>query len=149
MVELKRTNSEDKDFQYLVSELDKDLAIRNGETNEIFVQYNKTDQIKNALVAFIASTPVGCGAMKKYDPNTMEIKRMYVALHLRGKGIAAAILQDLEKWAKELGYSKCVIETGDQMPEAIGLYKKSNYRVIPNYGPYRHIECSICFEKNI
>jgi len=149
MVELKRTNSEDKDFQYLVSELDKDLAIRNGETNEIFVQYNKTDQIKNVLVAFIDSTPVGCGAMKKYDPNTMEIKRMYVALHLRGKGIAAAILQDLEKWAKELGYSKCVIETGDQMPEAIGLYKKSNYIVIPNYGPYRLIECSICFEKNI
>lgn len=149
MVELKRTNFEDKDFQYLVSELDRNLAIRNGKANEFFVQYNNSDQITNVLVAFIDGTPVECGAMRKYDPKTMEIKRMYLPLHLRGKGVTVAILQDLEKWAKELGYSKCVLENGDKMPEANGLYKKSHHNVIPNYGPYKHIESSICFEKKL
>lgn len=148
-VKIKRTNSDDKDFQYLVSELDKELAVRNGETNDFFAQYNKTDQIKNVIVAFIENKPVGCEAMKEYNDKTMEIKRMFVPREMRGKGVAVAILQDLEKWATKMGYDKCVLETGDKMPEAIGLYKKSNYIVIPNYGQYQNVESSISFEKKL
>jgi GNAT superfamily N-acetyltransferase len=149
MFAIKRTTSEDEDFQLLVSELDKDLATKNGESNDFFMQYNKIDQIKNAIVAYIENKPVGCGAMKEYDDNTMEIKRMFVPVEMRGRGVAVAILQNLEMWAKELGYSKCVLETGDKMVEAIGLYNKSNYRVIPNYGQYKTVESSICFEKEL
>ena len=149
MITIKRTNSNDDDFQHLVNDLDGELANRNGETNAFFVQYNKIDQIKNVVIAFNDNIPVGCGAMKAYDDKTMEIKRMFVQFEMRGKGVAVAVLQDLEKWAKELGYDKCVLETGDKMPEAISLYKKSNYKVIPNYGQYQNIESSICFEKEL
>jgi putative acetyltransferase len=65
----------------------------------------------------------------------------------RGKGIAAQILNELEKWAKELNYKKCVLETGHKQPEAIALYKKNGYKQIPNYGQYIGIENSVCFEK--
>ncbi|SDL73789.1 Acetyltransferase (GNAT) family protein [Salinimicrobium catena] len=149
MIKIKRSNSTDVDFQFLVSELDKDLAVRNGEANEFFAQYNKIDLIKNVIVAFIDDKPVGCGAMKEYDMETMEIKRMFVPIEMRGKGIAVEILDNLEKWAKEMNYSKCVLETGDKMLEAIRLYKKSNYKVIPNYGQYVNIETSVCFRKEI
>ncbi len=149
MIEIKRTNSTDIDFQYLVSELDKDLAIRNGEANDFFAQYNKIDHIKNVIIAIIDNKPVGCGAMKEYDNDTIEIKRMFVPIEMRGKGIAVEILNNLEKWAKEMNYSKCVLETGDKMPEAIRLYEKSNYKIIPNYGQYENIESSICFKKEI
>lgn len=149
MIEIKRTNSTDVDFQYLVSKLDKDLAIRNGVANDFFVQYNKIDHIKNVIVAIIHNKPVGCGAMKEYDNETMEIKRMFVPIKMRGKGIAVTILNNLEKWAKEMNYSKCILETGDKMPEAIGLYKKSNYKIIPNYGQYKNIKSSICFKKEL
>ncbi len=58
-------------------------------------------------------------------------------------------LAELEKWAAELGYNKCVLETGKKQPEAIALYKRSGYKIIPNYGQYIGIENSVCFEKAI
>ena len=149
MIEIKRTSSSETDFQHLVSELDGELSKRNGETNEFFAQYNKIDQIKHVIIATIDNKPVGCGAMKAYDSDTMEIKRMFVPIEMRGKGIAVHILKNLEKWAKEMNYSKCILETGNKMPEAIRLYEKSNYKVVPNYGQYNGIEDSICFEKHL
>jgi len=149
MIEIKRTNSKDTDFQYLVSELDKDLALRNGEANDLFTQYNKIDHIKNVIIAIVDNKPVGCGAMKEYDNETMEIKRMFVPIEMRGKAIAFEILNNLERWAREMNYSQCILETGNKMPEAIKLYEKSNYRIIPNYGQYENIKSSICFKKEI
>ena len=149
MIEIKRTSSSEIDFQHLVSELDWELSKRNRETNEFFAQYNKIDQIKNVIIATIDNKPVGCGAMKAYDSDTMEIKRMFVPIEMRGKGIAVHILKNLEKWAKEMNYSKCILETGNKMLEAIRLYEKSNYKVVPNYGQYNGIEDSICFKKHL
>ncbi len=149
MIKIKRTDSTNADFQYLVSELDKDLAKRNGETNDFFAQYNKTDHIKHVIIATIDDKPVGCGAMKEYDEATMEIKRMFVPLAMRGKGVAVEVLHNLEKWAKEMDYHHCILETGDKMPEAIRLYEKSNYQRIPNYGQYKDVESSLCFKKEI
>src|SRR5690606_11375930 len=146
---LKRTNSDNQDFQKLVFELDKDLASKNGATNSFFAQYNKIDLIRNVVVAYEAGAAAGCGAIKEYESGVMEVKRMFVLPEMRGKGIAGKILAELQVWAKELGYSKCVLETGDKMIEAIGLYKKNNFKIIPNYGPYVGIESSICFEKDI
>lgn len=147
---IERTNSDNVDFQNLVLELDKDLAIKNGDTNEFFVQYNKIDLIKNVVVAYDANgIAVGCGAMKEYEEGIMEIKRMFVPVEKRGSGIAGIILSELQLWAKELGYKKCILETGDKMIEAIGLYKKNDFQIIPNYGQYADVESSICFEKKI
>ncbi|WP_313374837.1 GNAT family N-acetyltransferase [Chishuiella sp.] len=147
MNKLVRTDSNHPDFEKLVIELDKDLAAKNGEKNDFFAQYNKIELIKNVILAYDNDVVVGCGAMKEYEDGTMEIKRMFVPLECRGKGIAGQILKELQVWAKELGYQKCVLETGDKMIEAIGLYKKNNFVVIPNYGQYASEESSICFEK--
>lgn len=146
----KRTTSDNLDFQNLVLELDKDLASKNGETNEFFAQYNKIDKIKYVVVAYSSDQlAVGCGAMKEYTNGIVEIKRMFVSVDKRGNGIAAKILTELQLWAKELGYKKCILETGDKMIEAIGLYKKDNFKIIPNYGQYATITTSVCFEKEI
>ena len=149
MTSLDRTNSENKDFRKLVFELDKDLAIRNGDSNDFFAQFNKIDLLNNVVIAYVDFSPAGCGAIKEFNNFTMEIKRMYVRNEMRRKGVAIDILNNLENWARELGYKKCVLETGDQMIEAIGLYRKNGYRVIPNYGQYENIESSICFEKDL
>jgi len=147
MIHYKRTDSSDAHFQTLVAALDKDLAIRDGADHAFFAQFNKINTIRHAIVAYHAEIPVGCGAIKQYDEKTMEVKRMYVVPEMRGKGIAPAVLSELEQWAKELGYERCILETGDKQPEAIALYKKSNYRIIPNYGQYTDISSSTCFEK--
>jgi putative acetyltransferase len=146
-IQITRTDSQNNDFQLLVKELDADLAIRDGDEHSFFDQFNKIDLIKHVIVASINDVTVGCGAIKEYDQQTMEVKRMYVKPEYRGKGIASTILNHLENWTKELNYSKCILETGIKQPEAIALYKKSKFINIPNYGQYAEVESSVCFEK--
>lgn len=147
MIKLIRTDSSNKDFIELVCLLDKELQIRDGAEHTFYAQYNKIDKIKNVVVAYEDDVTVGCGAIKEYEPGTMEVKRMFVKDEYRSKGIATFVLLELEKWTLELGYTKCILETGIKQPEAIRLYTKNNYSVIPNYGQYAGIDNSVCMEK--
>jgi GNAT superfamily N-acetyltransferase len=142
-----RTDSDNKDFQKLVQELDADLRIRDGEEHSFFAQFNKIDSIRNVIVAYDNNVPVGCGAIKHYAEDTVEVKRMYVLPEHRGRGIASFVLAALESWAAELNYKKCILETGEKQPEAIALYHKNQYSVIPNFGQYADVPTSVCFEK--
>jgi putative acetyltransferase len=144
-----RTNSENPDFQKLVAQLDAELKIRNGESDVFYSQYNKTDSIKYAVVVYENEEAVGCGAIKKFSDDAMEVKRMFVPEAKRGKGIAIKVLGELEKWTLDLGFNKCILETGLTNPEAISLYKKSGYKIIPNYGQYENVKNSVCFQKEI
>ena len=147
MITLVRTNSENKDFVLLVKLLDDYLAELDGEEHAFYNQLNKIDKLKHAIVAYENNKPVGCGAIREHSPVSMEVKRMYTLPAYRGKGIATRILNELEIWASELSYQKCILETGKRQPEAIELYKKNGYRVIPSYGQYVAVENSVCFEK--
>lgn len=142
-----RTNSENSDFQGLVSDLDADLLVRDGKDHSFFAQFNQIDAIKYVVLVYEGDEALGCGAIKEYDADTMEVKRMFVKLAHRGKGLASEILQALEAWAKELAYKRCILETGYNQPEAIRLYHKNQYQIIPNYGQYAGVDLSICFEK--
>jgi len=147
-MQLLRTDSTNPDFIELVKHLDADLAIRDGDDHPFYDQFNKIDSIKYTVVAYDGTnTAVGCGAIKQFEPTVMEIKRMFVPMNERGKGIAGKVLKELETWASELGNSKCILETGIKQPEAISLYKKCGYRFIDNYGQYAGVDNSICFEK--
>lgn len=149
MIHIVRTDSNNQDFIELVKLLDADLAIRDGDDHAFYDQFNKLDRIKHALVLYDNEKPVGCGAIKAYEPKIMEIKRMYTLSESRGKGFAIKILSELEKWATELNYEKCILETGNKQPEAISLYKKNGYTRIANYGQYTLVENSLCFQKQL
>lgn len=147
MINLERTDSKNTDFIALVEKLDKDLAISDGEDHNFYHQYNGIDNIKYVIVAYSDGIPVGCGALKKYDNSTIEVKRMFTLTKVRGKGVATNILNELENWAAQLGYNRCILETGKKQPNAIALYKKTGYTIIPNYAQYTGIYNSVCFEK--
>ncbi|MBC9795892.1 GNAT family N-acetyltransferase [Sinomicrobium weinanense] len=148
MIKILRISPENKDFSVLIKYLDADLALRDGEEHSFYAQYNKTDQIKHAVVAYNTDgKPSACGAIKEYTPDIAEIKRMYTSPENRGKGMASEVLKALEDWAMELSYKKCILETGKKQPEAIRLYQKNGYSVIPNYGQYAGVKDSVCFEK--
>jgi len=149
LLKFERTDSENKDLLELVKALDADLAIRDGEDRVFYNQFNKLDLIKNVIIAYQKETPAGCGAIKEYSADTMEVKRMYTPPQFRSRGIASLVLAELEKCALELGYTKCILETGKRQPEAIALYKKNGYTIIPNYGQYIGIENSVCFLKDL
>lgn len=144
-----RADSTHPHFIALVKLLDDDLAVRDGAEHAFYSQFNKIDKIKNAIIAYRNNVPVGCGAIKEFDSNTMEVKRMFTEPDYRGMGVASIVLSELEKWAEQLGYSCCVLETGKRQPEAIALYKRNGYQVIENYGQYIGMNNSVCFEKKL
>lgn len=149
MLKLIRTNSDNPDFTELIKYLDAYLAEKDGEEHSFYAQYNKVDTIKHVVVAYQNNQALACGAIKEYTPNTMEVKRMYTSPQSRGQGIATKVLAELEQWAAQLGYEKCVLETGKKQTEAIELYKKNKYKLIPNYGQYAGVENSYCFKKEL
>ena len=149
MLKLIRTDSTHPDFIELVKQLDAYLAELDGEEHAFYNKLNVITHIKQAVVVYENDKPLGCGAIRNFGTDSMEVKRMYTLPEMRGKGVAQMVLAELEKWAAELGYKKCILETGKRQPEAIRLYEKSGYKTIPNYGEYLNIENSVCFEKEL
>lgn len=149
MLRLVRTTSENPDFRTLVQLLDHDLADRDGAETAFYAQFNKLDLIRHAVVAYADDEPTGCGAFKEYAADLVEIKRMFVQPAQRRRGVAKALLAELERWAGELGYAGCVLETGRRQPEAIALYQRSGYALTLNYGQYVGIENSMCMRKQL
>ena len=149
MITITRTNAANPDFISLVKLLDEDLAIRDGDEHAFYDQYNKLENINHVVLAYNNNEAVSCGAFKELEPGIIEIKRMFTAVQARGKGIASKVLKELEIWATELSYTAAILETGKKQPEAIALYKKNGYYIIPNYGPYAGMENSVCFKKKL
>jgi len=146
---LLRTDASHPDFVHLVKELDAELTIRDEDEHDFYHQFNGIDNIHHVILAYIDNAPVACGAIKHYDDQRIEVKRMFVLPTFRGHGYALQVLSALENWAKTLGYTHCILETGMKQPEAIRLYTKSHYEKVDNYGQYADIENSLCFQKSL
>ena len=147
MIRFVRTNSLNPDFISLVFLLDAEIAERYPVIHMEYAPLNKTENLKTVVVAYQDDEPVGCGCFRHYDETTAEVKRMYVKDNKRGSGIASGVLNELEKWAKELSYQAIVLETGSLQHEALALYKKTGYEGIETYPPYIGMSDSICFRK--
>jgi len=144
-----RTNSENEDFRTLVLELEKHLSCADEKAHSMCRQFNTLDTIKHVIIVYADNKAIGCGAIRKYDKETVEIKRMFVSEEAREQGIGSKILKELEIWASELEFEKIILETGTMLHEAVKLYHKNDYNQIPNYGQYEGMEKSICFAKNL
>ena len=146
-LEIKRTHPENPDFISLIELLNLELWERNEDRQQVYVSHNILEKGTKCLVAYVNGVAVASGAIRMLDNKRVEIKRMFVIREYRGKGYSKEILNELEIWSKELGYSEFVLETGINHPEAISLYEKSGYRRIKNYGPYKNLPESICMGK--
>ena len=88
------------------------------------------------LVAYFDDVAVGCGAVRRLDETTAEIKRMYVDPSVRGRRIGRALVEALEREARLLGVTTIVLETGTRLASAIKLYEAMGVRAHP---PLRRI----------
>ncbi len=144
-----KTTFENTDFQQLVKSLDLSLSETDGEEHAFYHQFNGIEGLKYAIVCYENDLAIGCGVIKPFNKETVEIKRMYVKPEHQGKGIGSKILNELEKWASDLKYNTTILETGVRQPDAIALYKKNKYSITNNYGQYIGVKNSVCFKKNI
>lgn len=148
-LKLERTTSDNPDFRGLVAALDADLARRDGAEHAFYHQFNGIANLNRAVVAYLDGVAVGCGALKEFGHDALEVKRMYTRPEFRGRGVAGQVLGALEQWATGEGFRRCVLETGLRQPEAIALYQRHGYARIPNFGPYAGVANSLCFEKRL
>jgi GNAT superfamily N-acetyltransferase len=138
--------------QQLIGALNAELEERYPEEGANFFRLD-ADEVADGrgafLVAYLDGQPVGCGAIRKNEPGVAEIKRMYVAPHVRGRGVGRLVLDELEAIARQLGVRRLVLETGPRQPEAIALYRRAGFVEIPLFGEYVGAEFSVCMAKDL
>lgn len=142
-----KTTSENKDFIALVAALDQSLWESYPQLKVDYWGNNIMELNPNVVIVYLNDVAVACACFKKYNENTIEIKRMFVSAEFRGKGLAQNMLRKLESWAKEAGFSFAVLETLYKQKEAIGMYQKVGYVITDNYAPYVGLKNSICMKK--
>jgi putative acetyltransferase len=148
-VTIKRTNSDNTDFQQLIRQLDNELWNELNEDQATYDQFNKVPGLDTVIVVYQKERPVAIGCFKKYNGDTVEIKRMFVEKGHRGKGFSKLVLEELERWAAESGFRYAILETSVHFKAARGLYTKAGYSVIENYDQYKGLDESVCMKKEL
>lgn len=144
-----RTSTNNPDFVFLVNALDNELWNELKEDQATYNQYNNVQNLPTAIIIYDDEKPAAIGCFKKYNNDTMEIKRMYVDKNYRGKSISKLVLNELETWAIEQGFTFSILETSIHFNVAQTLYKSSGYLIIPNYDQYKGLEESVCMKKKL
>lgn len=85
------------------------------------------------VVGYDDGEPVCCGGVKRLPDGACEIKRMYVVDHARGRGVARALLEELERRARDLGYEIVRLDTGPRQLRAQRMYERAGYVAIANF----------------
>lgn len=145
------TDGSNKDFIELCHMLDDFLnELVGGEQNRAqYIPYNNLDDIHDVIVAYDGNVPVGCASFKKYDGDNAEVKRVFIKSEYRGRDISKTLMSMLEERARSQGYKYLILESGEPLIAAMALYRKTGYKVIPNYGQYKDMPESICMRKDL
>jgi putative acetyltransferase len=135
------------------------VRLREAQRAEIEERYGTPDSepgiapsasdITAFFVAYVDDVPVGCGGVRQLSEDEAEIKRMFVAAPARGSGVSTAIIRELERFGRERGWSRLLLETGDRQPDAVRFYEREGYTRIPNFGHYEGHAASLCYARDI
>jgi len=122
----------------LTGELQQEYVARYGGPDETPVDPRSFDPPEGAfLVAELNGELVGCAGLRRHDPQTAELKRVYVRATHRRRGLARVLLDAIEEQARKLGYRQLILENGSRQPEAVALYEASGYQPMANFGYYQ------------
>ena len=149
IIKVVKTTSENPDFISLIKTFDTFLWERYPELKNDYWGNNLIEFNPNVVVVYLNEKAVGCGCFKKYNTNTVELKRMFVSQEARGLGLAQRIIKELEDEARTQGFETMILETLYKQIEAISLYQKVGFEIVENYEPYVGLTNSVCMSKVI
>lgn len=147
-----QTDGKNPDFLTLTHELDIALnaAIGGFEKRTKFVQFNQPETMDCVILLYDQNEIcIGCGAYRRYDNQTAEVKRIFVREENRGNHYSDIILKELISIAKDNHFTRLILETGYFLTASVHVYKKMGFYIIPNYPPYESMTESICMEMDI
>lgn len=156
VVEIRKTRYDDPDSVKLNDLVQLEYVQRygDGDLTHMDAAHFEPPQGVYLLVYDDDGSAVASGGWRAQDASPegfgdgdAEIKRMFVVPQARGRGLARAVLAELEASAAAAGRTRMVLETGLKQPEAIALYESCGYLPVAKFGYYRHDELSICLAK--
>src|SRR4051794_21782677 len=105
-------------------------------------------QVRATLLALLPDGTAAGHIAVRMLRDDWEVKRLIVSAEARRSGIGRALLDEVERIARDGGARRVILQAGDQQPEAVAMYRRLGYSPIPVYGPYREtMPRSLCFEK--
>lgn len=145
------TEGGDEAFQrfYLATEAYYSSLVGGEKNRKDFVPYNISQNISIVVIACIAEKAVGCAGLKRYNENDAEVKRVWVEPDHRRSHIASEMMRLLENKARELHFTRTVLQTREAMTAAVSFYEKLGYYRISNYPPYDRLEGAVCYAKEL
>ncbi|MEO7328465.1 MAG: GNAT family N-acetyltransferase [Minicystis sp.] len=152
MISLRKVALSSPEAQALIGTLDAELSGRYPEEGSTYFRLDEDEVAPGRgvfLVAFRGDEPVACGAVRKLDAHSAELKRMYVVPAARGLGLGRQMLAALEIEAAALGVTTLLLETGTRNHEALSLYAQQGYARVPAFGEYVSSPFSVCMGKAV
>jgi putative acetyltransferase len=152
LVELRRVQLGDSDVQRLIEALNAETALAYPNPADRHWRLDPEDISDGVGAMFVASihgTAAGCGAVRRWGDDAAELKRMYVVPEFRGSGVADAIIAALEAEAGRLGVTRLLLETGELLPRAVGLYRRHGFVPVDRFGEYVDSPSSYCMGKTL
>jgi putative acetyltransferase len=151
-VEIRRSEINSATATTLIAALNAELSKQYPEEGATHFRLDSEEVVEGNgafLIAYAEGEPIGCGAIRRLDPEMAEIKRMFVVPKARGLGISKKILLALEAEGQRLGVRKLLLETGERQIEAMALYRRAGFIRIPLFGEYLNSPLSVCMAKEI
>ena len=151
-IEIRPLGYADPVARALVADAMADLAGRYGDGDATPVDPAQFDPPGGAfLVAYLDGEPVGCGGWRSHGEGgeVAELKRMYTAPAVRGRGVARRLLAAVEESARSHGRRRLILECGDRQPEAVALYTRCGYERIEDFGFYREEPGVLSFGRDL
>jgi putative acetyltransferase len=152
-VQIRKSTLASPEAVRLITALNAELSATHpepGSTHFSLSGEQVTDGQGAFLIAWLDEIAVGCGAVRRLDEKTAELKRMYVDPQVRGQGVGRAIVESLEREARALGATRVVLETGARLAPAMRMYEGLGYGRISLFGEYLSSpNTSVCFGKSL
>ena len=99
------------------------------------------------LLARVDGEPAAIGGVRFLDSAAAEVKSMFVSPAFRGRGLARALLSELERIAAEHGCRRVRLDTSDYLTAAVALYRAAGYRDVPDYNG--NAKANLWFERQL
>jgi putative acetyltransferase len=121
-------------FKAYLLELNEDLCFQSFDSEIDNPLYKYSAPLGALFIAYHNAIPIGCIALQPLqDPQTCEMKRLFVVSQYRKMGAGDSLIKALLQEAQTLGYSTMKLDTLERLQAALKLYLKFGFETVTAY----------------